>query len=224
VIGGDAAIPGEAAIPLLRKLPIVAVFGQGTPIDPDRARLARAVGAMVARLGAHLLTGGGYGVMEAAAEGFVTVEDRAGWAIGIVPRGMDAPFDEPNRDPQGRRYPNPFVEIAIMTPLRPRERNWHSVAARNHINVLTADIMVALPGDAGTRNELDMAAHYRGEERRRPDERRTVLVGPAGEFTAEHRAMFVHAEDAAAAEPHVVRILHAHGFAQRETAGRHALA
>jgi uncharacterized protein (TIGR00725 family) len=223
VIGGDAAIPGEAAIPLLRKLPIVAVFGQGTPIDPDRARLARAVGAMVARLGAHLLTGGGYGVMEAAAEGFVTVEDRAGWSIGIVPRGMDAPFDEPNRDPQGRRYPSSFVEIAIMTPLPPRERAWQNVPARNHINILTADAMIALPGNAGTRNELDMAAHYRGEEQRRPDERRTVLVGPRAEFTPEHLAMFLQAEDAAAAEPHVIRTLRALGFAQRVTAS-HAVA
>ena len=62
---------------MLRKLPIVGVFGQGTPIGSDRADLARAVGTMIARLGAHLLTGGGYGVMEAVAEGFVNVADRA---------------------------------------------------------------------------------------------------------------------------------------------------
>src|ERR671927_91505 len=105
---------------MLRRLPIVALFGQGSAIAPERAELARQIGAMVARLGAHLLTGGGYGVMAAAAEGLVTMAPRAGLSIGIVPRGQDGPFDVPNRDPEGRAYPNPFVEIAIMTPLPPR--------------------------------------------------------------------------------------------------------
>ena len=57
---------------------------------------------MVARLGAHLLTGGGYGVMAAAAQGFVAVADRAGLSIGIVPRRSDGPLDSRNRDPDGR--------------------------------------------------------------------------------------------------------------------------
>jgi uncharacterized protein (TIGR00725 family) len=192
---------------MLRKLPIVAVFGQGSAIAAERAELARAVGAMVARLGAHLLTGGGYGVMAAASEGFTAVEPRAGWSIGIVPRIQDGAFDTPNRDPDGRHYPNPFVEIAILTPLPPRTADWRKVPARNHINVLTADAIMALPGRAGTRNELDMAAAYRDEEGRPPEERRTVLVGPAGEFTPKHRALFVHAADVAAAERHLAGIL-----------------
>jgi len=66
---------------------------------------------------------------------------------------------------------------------------------------------MALPGRVGTRNELDMAAAYREEEARPPDQRRTVLVGPAAEFTAKHRAMFLHAADAAAAERHLGGIL-----------------
>jgi uncharacterized protein (TIGR00725 family) len=214
----------EAAVAMLRKLPIIAVFGQGTPIGAERAYFAREIGAMVARLGAHLLTGGGYGVMEAAAEGFVAVEDRAGLSIGIVPRGADGAFDEPNRDTQGRRYPNPFVEIAIMTPLPSREPDWLSVPVRNHINVLSADAMLALPGGAGTRNELDMAAVYRSEQMRPPSERRTILIGPREEFTAEHRASFLHAESAAAAEQHLIRILHAQGFMQRAPMSQHAVA
>ena len=72
---------------------------------------------MVARLGAHLLTGGGYGVMEAVAEGFVSVADRA----GCIDRHRAAQvatvaFDEPNRDREGRPYPNAFVEIADHDP------------------------------------------------------------------------------------------------------------
>ena len=192
---------------MLRKLPIIAVFGQGSPIPAERAELARAVGAMVARIGAHLLTGAGYGVMAAASEGFTAVEPRAGLSIGIVPRRQRGSFETPNRDPDGRLYPNPFVEIAIMTPLPPRAVDWRHVPARNHINVLTAHAIMALPGRVGTRNELDMAAAYREEQVRPPDQRRTVLVGPAAEFTAKHRALFVHAADAAAAERHLGGIL-----------------
>lgn len=209
---------------MLRKLSIVAVFGQGTPIGPDRAAFAREVGAMVARLGAHLLTGGGYGTMEAVAEGFVSVADRAGSSIGIVPRRAQGRLDEPNRDGEGRTYPNDFVEIAIMTPLPPREKDWRSVPARNHVNVFTADAIVALPGHAGTRNELDMTAAYRDRTALKPEERRTVLVGPAEEFTPEHRRLFVHAPDILAAETHLSRVLGERAFhLHAEAAGERAV-
>jgi uncharacterized protein (TIGR00725 family) len=197
---------------MLRKLPIIGVFGQGTPIAPERADLAREVGALVARLGAHLLTGGGYGIMEAVAQGFVSVRKRAGFSIGIVPREAHGAFDEPNRDREGRAYPNDFVEIPILTPLPPRENDWRTVPARNHINVFTSDAILALPGNAGTRNELDMTAAYRDQAALRPEERRVVLIGPAAEFAPEHRGQFVHVTTVPAAEPHLVRILTAHGF------------
>jgi predicted Rossmann-fold nucleotide-binding protein len=32
--------------------------------------------------------------------------------------------------------------------------------SRNHINVLSADAVVALPGGAGTRSEIDLAKRY----------------------------------------------------------------
>jgi predicted Rossmann-fold nucleotide-binding protein len=176
---------------------------------------------MVARLCAHLLTGGGYGVMAAAAEGFTAVEPRPGLSIGIVPRSQNGTFETPNRDPEGRLYPNPFVEIAIMTPLPPRAADWRHVPARNHINVFTADAFVALPGHSGTRNELDMTAAYREDAWR--DHRRTILIGPIDEFTSEHRALFVHAADVAAAERHLSGILGARSLPPRAQAQPHAV-
>jgi uncharacterized protein (TIGR00725 family) len=192
---------------MLRKLPIVGVFGSGDPIDERRVRLAREVGAMVAGLGSHLLTGAGYGIMAAAAEGFVSVADRLGWSIGVVPRMSNGAFDEPNRDVDGRPYPNPFVEIAIHTPLPPNAVDWRTTPARNHVNVLSAHAIIALPGSIGTQNELDMAAEYRGEGALTPGERRTILVGPAEEFQAAHRAIFAHAATVAEAERHVRRVI-----------------
>ena len=198
---------------MLRKLPIIAVFGQGTPVGLERANLAKAAGAMVAKLGAHLLTGGGYGVMAAAAEGFVATPERPGFSIGIVPRDPQGPLDRPNRNTDGQPYPNPFVEIAILTPLPPRVEDWHNQPARNHINVFSADGIIVLPGGAGTRNEIEMAAAYRDELTRPRGARRTVLVGPAGEFMPEHKQQFVHAETLDEAERHLRGALAARGIA-----------
>ena len=95
--------------------------------------------------------------------------------------------------------------------------------ARNHINVFTPDVIVALPGNVGTRNELDMTAAYRDQAALGPQERRVVLVGPSAEFTPEHRAQFVHVSSAQAAGAHLVRILAAHGFRiPSEVIGEHA--
>lgn len=198
---------------MLRKLPIVGVFGAGTPLAAERVRFAQAVGAMVAGLGGHLLTGAGYGVMAAAAEGFVSAADRLGLSIGIVPRDPHGPFDRPNRDAGGRVYPNPFVEIAIRTPLPPRVEDWRTTPARNHVNVLTADAIIALPGGFGTANELDMAAEYGNERVQPPGKRRIILAGPPDEFEPRHREMFSHAGTLAEAERHVRRVLAERGFA-----------
>jgi len=201
---------------MLHKLPIVGVFGQGSPIGTDRARLAYEIGALVANLGAHLLTGGGFGVMEAAAQGFIGVSGRAGLSIGIVPRDSEGPFDVPDHDLNGRQYPNPFVEIAIMTPLPSLVPDWRHAPARNHVNVLTADAIIALPGNNGTRNELDMAAEYAGEAARPREQRRTILVGPIEQFTSKHRDIFVHAATLIEAEANLRRVLAARGHTLRE--------
>ncbi len=197
---------------MLRKLPIVAVLGSGSPIASARVTLAREVGALVARLGAHLLTGAGFGVMAAAAEGFVSVADRRGFSLGIVPRDPAGSFDTPKHADDGTLYPNPFVEIAVRTPLPSHAEEWRVEPSRNHVNVLTADAIVALPGAEGTCNELDMAVLYRGEAARPPAERKTVLLGPAEQFPAEIRSEFVHAPDVGAARQHLARVLAAGGF------------
>lgn len=192
---------------MLRKLPIIAVFGSGAPLPDERAAMARAVGAMVARLGGHLLTGGGYGVMAAAAEGFVAVDDRAGLSIGIIPRRADGGFDQPARSDAGEAYPNPHTEIAIFTPLPARVADWQTMPGRNHVNVLTADFVVALPGSVGTRNEIEMTAIYRDELQRPREQRRAILVGPREEFAADLRELFVHVETGAQAEQELRRLL-----------------
>jgi uncharacterized protein (TIGR00725 family) len=108
----------------------------------------------LARLGVHLLTGGGGGTMEAVARGFVSVASRRGLSLAILP----ADEAEPGRAPRG--YPNPHVEIAIRTQLPLRGARGAEPLSRNHLNVLSADALVALPGGPGTRSELELALRY----------------------------------------------------------------
>ncbi len=116
--------------------------------------LAAPLGRWIARRGWHLLTGGGGGVMAAASEAFVGVVDRAGLAIGIL-KG------EPQPDGTVESAaPNPWVELPVRTHLPLSGAAGTDVRSRNHVNVLTADVLVALPGGHGTRSELALALRY----------------------------------------------------------------
>jgi uncharacterized protein (TIGR00725 family) len=133
---------------LVKRLPIIAVIGSGDA-GHGNPELAEAVGRLVAEMGFHLLTGGGSGVMADACRGFAAVPDRAGLSLGIIPRSSenDGPKDG---------YPNPWVEVPILTHLAGR-LGPDGEDSRNAINVLTASRIVALPGGEGTRAEVKLA-------------------------------------------------------------------
>ncbi|MEE8314884.1 MAG: molybdenum cofactor carrier protein [Myxococcota bacterium] len=133
------------------RLPIVGVMGSGSA--PHAARAAR-LGTWLAEQGFHLLTGGGPGVMSSVSEAFWGVSGRRGLVIGIVP----CVEGDPGRSRSG--YPNPWVEVPIMTHLPPSGENGTESMSRNHINVLSSDVLVALPGGSGTRSELELAVTY----------------------------------------------------------------
>ena len=54
----------------------------------------------------------------------------------------------------------PWVELAIRTPLPISGEQGTDERSRNHVDVLTADVLVFLPGGAGTRSEAQLAVHY----------------------------------------------------------------
>jgi uncharacterized protein (TIGR00725 family) len=140
------------------RLPIVGVMGSGG----DRHEpLARPVGELIARRGWHLLTGGGGGVMEAVAEAFCAVPDRRGLSIGVLRSRAWPELDEATgrRDYRANAR-NPWLEIAVATPLPASDQTFHS---RNHVNVLTADALVVLPGGPGTLSELCLRLQYGGD-------------------------------------------------------------
>jgi len=128
------------------------------------------LGAWLAQAGFNLLTGGGQGVMLAVARAFAGVPGRAGRSIGIVPTQADplagfVPLDG---------YPHPFVDIPILTPLPRREPDAApDTINRNYVNVLSSDLIVALPGGHGTAQEIALAQRWR---------KPLVCFGPDGAF------------------------------------------
>jgi uncharacterized protein (TIGR00725 family) len=133
-----------------QRLPIVGVMGSGTSADEARARR---LGRWLAAEGVHLLTGGGGGAMAAVTRAFVAVRPRRGRAIGVLPA------DESLRAPR-RGYPNEWVEIPIVTHLPASGAAGETPRSRNHLNVLSADVVVVMAGGAGTRSEARLALRY----------------------------------------------------------------
>ncbi len=133
------------------RLSVVGVMGSGTM---EHAELAEPLGRALARMDVHLLTGGGGGVMAAVSRAFASVERRAGLVIGVLP-GVAGRSGE---TPPG--YPNPWLELEIRTHLDARGGRGEALALRNHVNVLSSDVVVALPGGAGTASEIALAMRY----------------------------------------------------------------
>ena len=155
----------------MTRLPIVGVMGSGT--EPY-AEQSIALGGALARLGVHLLTGGGGGVMREVSRAFCETPGRIGLAIGVLPGRvlpgrvlpggilpggiLPASSREKSAAPPG--YPNPWVEIPIATHLPHSGARGREQGSRNHINILSSDAVVALPGSAGTASEVALAVEY----------------------------------------------------------------
>ncbi len=87
--------------------------------------------------------------MESVSRAFAETRDRAGRVIGVVP-GTPPPAG----------YPNPWVEIPIFTHLPWSGDRGTEAMSRNHVNVLSSDAIVVLPGGHGTSSEARLAIDY----------------------------------------------------------------
>ncbi len=115
-----------------RRRRVIGVMG-GAAGEAGAMRMAGELGRLIAGAGYALLTGGrGAGVMLAASRG---ASEAGGLVIGVLPghRPQDA---------------NEYVDLAIATGIGD---------ARNLVNVLSSDVVVACPGGAGTLSEVALA-------------------------------------------------------------------
>ena len=135
----------------MSRLPIVGVMGSSEHRHPKKAW---ALGAWLATEGVHLLNGGGTGVMAAVSEAFASVPGRRGVAIGVLPEQAAVPAE------RRASYPNPWIDVPIRTHLPLLGERGAEPLSRNHINILTSDVIVALPGGPGTLSEVQLARRY----------------------------------------------------------------
>jgi uncharacterized protein (TIGR00725 family) len=108
-----------------------AVIGGGR-CDDATAALAYDLGAGLARAGFVLVTGGAFGVMEAASRG---AKEAGGMVVGVLP-GTD------------RAEANEWSDVSIATGIG---------HARNLAVVASADVVVAVGGEWGTLSEIGLA-------------------------------------------------------------------
>jgi uncharacterized protein (TIGR00725 family) len=119
----------------MKKPFIIGVMGGGSAIRSD-VKAAYHLGELIAQNGWILLNGGrNRGIMEASAKG---ASENGGLTIGILP---DENLQRVSR----------YINIPIVTGMG---------SARNCINVLTSDIVVACPGGTGTLSEIALALKY----------------------------------------------------------------
>jgi uncharacterized protein (TIGR00725 family) len=115
------------------RTPVIGVMGAGEP-SPRYLALARELGREIAKAGWILLTGGrDVGVMDAASAG--AKEISGSLTLGILPEASSRV--------------SPHVDVAVFTDLG---------NARNNINVLTSDVVVACGVEGpGTASEVALA-------------------------------------------------------------------
>ncbi len=119
----------QFAAPHLSPALQVAIVGPGASVTEDLAGLAREVGSRLADAGCVVVTGGGDGVMAAAAEG---VNVRGGVVTGLLPGSDRAAAVGP-------------LTVAIATGLG---------ELRNGVIVRTADVVITIGGSWGTASEI----------------------------------------------------------------------
>ena len=133
-------------------------MGSGSNSHED---LSYPIGHWIAKKGLYLVNGGGGGVMESVAKAFSETPKRTGLTLGIIPSNISynsKSFRYKWKSPLG--YPNQYIDLPIQTHLHLSGARGKEITSRNHIVVLTASIVIALPGGTGTRTEIQLALDY----------------------------------------------------------------
>jgi predicted Rossmann-fold nucleotide-binding protein len=134
------------------------MIGSGTK---KYSQISEPQGRWLAEQECDLINGGGGGVMEALSQAYAEVPDRKGSIIGVIPSASacDSPEARSAYGPLPG-YPNAWIDIPIYTHLPLSGTSGKDTASRNHIIILSADVIVAFPGGAGTRSEIQLALEY----------------------------------------------------------------
>ena len=112
---------------------VIGVMGPGSSASASDLKNAYEMGKLIAEKGHVTLTGGRpSGVMEAALKG---AKDAGGQTLAILPSGNKSDASD-------------YADIVVVTAM---------ASARNNINVLSSDVVVACGIEAGTLSEIALA-------------------------------------------------------------------
>lgn len=113
--------------------PIIGVMGPGDKAREEDKKAAFALGALIAKEGWILLSGGrNQGVMDASCKG---AKSEGGTVLGILPS-------------KDNSLTSDAVDIPVLTGMG---------SARNYINILTSNVIIACGMGAGTASEISLA-------------------------------------------------------------------
>ena len=132
----------------MKRKPIIGVIGSH---EDEWEQYAVPLGTYIAKNNYHLLTGAGGGVMTAVAKAFTAVLEKNSMCIGLYP------VKDYNQKINHVDFPNPYIEIPIVTLLSERAQSDTVPESRNAVNILSSDVIVALPGLHGTMNEVSLS-------------------------------------------------------------------
>lgn len=119
-----------------KRKPVIGVMG-GSKVSKKDFDMARKLGSLIAQKGWVLLNGGrNTGVMAASAMG---AKEKGGTVIGVLPDN-------------NAKKASPDLDFVIVTGIG---------YARNVINVLSSDVVIACPGSVGTISEVMYALNYK---------------------------------------------------------------
>ncbi len=149
---------------------LIGVIGSGENSFPE---LSRPLGRHLAEAGYNLINGGGGGTMEEVAKSFTASPGRKGLVIGVLPAKDPGTVTGGKVVSSPAGYPNPFIDIPIRTHLHLSGSLGKQIASRNHIIILSADLIIALPGGEGTESEIELSLEY---------SKPLVLVSPKDEW------------------------------------------
>ena len=135
-------------------LAAVTVGVMGSSQD-EHLDLTEPLGELLGRLEVNVLTGAGRGVMTSVSRAFLRSRRGRGITIGVVPC-----TNEHDRHIPRAGSPNRYIELPIYTHLPLSGLAGSDDLSRNHINILSSDVVIALPGSDGTRNEVELAMKY----------------------------------------------------------------
>jgi predicted Rossmann-fold nucleotide-binding protein len=164
---GRIEVMAQDKMPASHLMVVGVMTSHADSLAKKHATLAETIGSTIANMRFHLLTGGGSGLMKAVGQAFLNKKqnlsldnEQTGNLISILRARQLSPLNKQSKREWQPNDDNGLGEIVIRAHLPYSGDDGRDTLSRNHINALTSDLIVVLPGGSGTFSELQLAWEY----------------------------------------------------------------